>query len=65
MTSIPPAVQQVLLAQRAAQSQKVDIALLKKGLDAQKQTGDAAVALLENAVTLQKQIADGRIDVQA
>ncbi|MCG8653243.1 MAG: hypothetical protein MI861_25605 [Pirellulales bacterium] len=63
MTAIPPAVKQVLQARNEATRQQIDTALLKKNLDAQKQAGDAANALLEQTVNVQKQLANGRIDV--
>lgn len=65
MSSISPAVKQVLQARQESQNQQVQIALMKKNLDAQKQTGDAAVALLEQAVDVQRQLADGHLDVRA
>ncbi len=64
MSSIPPAVSQLLQARSEATRQKVDIALLGKSLDAQKQAGDAANALLEQAVEVQKQLANGHLDVR-
>ena len=65
MSSIDPAVSQVLLARDHAAQQKVDVALLAKSLDAQKQTGDSINALLKQVVDVQKQIAAGYLDVQA
>lgn len=65
MSSISPAVNQVLQAQSEATSQKIDMALLKKNLDAQKQAGDAVNSLLQQAVQMQKQLASGHIDVKA
>jgi len=64
MTSIPSSVRQVLQARGEATRQQVDVALLRKQLDAQKQTGDAVNALLEQAVIIQRQLADGHIDVK-
>jgi hypothetical protein len=65
MSSIPPAVNQLLQAQNNAVAQKIDTALLKKNLDAQQQAGDAVNALLEHAAEIQKQISAGRLDVKA
>lgn len=64
MSSIPAPVQQVLQAQNDAGRQQINTAILRKGLDHQKQTGDAINALLEQAVDVQRQIADGHIDVK-
>ncbi len=65
MSSIPAPVRQVLQARSDATNQQINTALLKKNLDAQKQAGDAAVALIEQAAQLQRQLADGHIDVKA
>ena len=65
MSSIPPAVSQLIRANNDAVRQKIDIELIAKSLDAQKQSGDATNALLEQAVDIQKQLAAGHIDVQA
>ena len=64
MSSIPGPIQQVLQARQDAGRQQIDTALLRKGLDTQKQTGDAINALLEQAVEVQRQLADGHIDVK-
>jgi hypothetical protein len=64
MTSISTPVAQVLAAQQDATKQQINTALLRKGLETQKQTGEAINALLEQAADLQKQLASGRIDVQ-
>ncbi|MEM6687861.1 MAG: putative motility protein, partial [Planctomycetota bacterium] len=45
--------------------QKVDIAVAKEQLDAQKQTGDAINQMLEAAVDVSRQISQGRLDVKA
>ena len=65
MSSIDPAVSQVLLAREHASRQQVDIALLSKSLDAQKQVGDSFNALIEQVVDVQKQIAAGYLDARA
>ena len=65
MSSIPAPVRQVLQAQNDATRQQVNTAVLRKSLDNQKQTGDAINALLEQAVEVQRQIADGHLDVKA
>ncbi|MEM9588041.1 MAG: YjfB family protein [Planctomycetota bacterium] len=64
MSAIPPAVQQVLTARNEATHQQIDTAVLKKTLDNQQQTGDAINQLLEQAVTVQKQLSQGRLDVR-
>lgn len=64
MSSIPAPVQQALQARNDATRQQVATAVARKSLDVQKQTGDAINALLEQAVNVQKQIADGHIDVK-
>ncbi len=64
MSSISPAVGQLLRAQNDAVRQQIDTTLLKKNLDAQKQAGDAANALLEQAVKVQEQISAGYLDVR-
>ena len=64
MSAIPPAVQQALRARNQATRQQIDTAIVRKGLDIQKQSGDAIVALLEQTAELQRQIADGYLDVK-
>ena len=64
MSSIPAPVRQVLAAQRDATNQQINTALLRKGLDAQQQAGDAINALLVQTVELQKQFANGHINVK-
>lgn len=64
MSAIPPAVQQTLHARSQATRQQIDAAIVRKGLDIQQQTGDALIALLEQTVDVQRQIADGHIDVK-
>ena len=65
MSGIDPAVSQVLLARDHAQRQQIDMALLAKGLDSQKQIGDSINALIEQVVDVQKQISAGYLDVRA
>ncbi len=64
MSSIPAPVQQALQARNDATQQQVATAVARKSLDVQKQTGDAINALLEQAVNVQRQIADGHLDVK-
>jgi hypothetical protein len=64
MSSIPPAVRQAMAAKNDALQQQVNTAIARKGLDAQQQAGDAINQLLEQAVSVQKQLAAGRIDVK-
>ncbi len=58
------AISDVLTAQSNASRQKVDFAVARKQLDAQRSQGDAAIALLEQAVNVQKQLAAGHLDVR-
>ncbi|MDG2223669.1 MAG: putative motility protein [Rubripirellula sp.] len=64
MSSIPSVVQQTLNAQQQATQQKIDMAVIRKGMDVQKQTGQAINELLEQAVTVQRQLSEGRLDVR-
>jgi hypothetical protein len=43
---------------------QVDYAILGKTQQIQKQQGDAAVALVEQAVQVQEQLANGQLDVR-
>ena len=65
MSGIDPAVSQVVLAREHAQRQQIDMAMLAKGLDSQKQIGDSMNALIEQVVDIQKQISAGYLDVKA
>lgn len=65
MSSIPAPIRNVLQARNDATRQQIDTALMRKSLDSQKQTGDAINALLEQAVEVQRQIANGHLDVKA
>ena len=65
MSSIDPAISQVLLAREHAQNQQINLAVLAKGLDAQKQVGDSINAMIEQVVDVQKQISAGYLDVKA
>jgi hypothetical protein len=64
MSSIPAPVRQVIAAQNDATRQQINTAIARKSLDAQQQAGDAINQLLEQAVSAQKQLADGHIDVK-
>lgn len=64
MPSISAPVQQVLQARQEATNQQVGTAVAKKQLDSQQATGDAINAMLEKAVSVQKQIASGHLDVK-
>ncbi|MEM9646218.1 MAG: hypothetical protein AAF989_14605 [Planctomycetota bacterium] len=61
-SAIPPAVAQAVQAQKAADQQKIGIAVLAKQLDATKQAGEAINQLLAKA---QSQISTGKLDVHA
>jgi hypothetical protein len=45
--------------------QQINISLMRKSLDVQKQTGDAINSLLEQAVEIQRQLANGHLDIKA
>lgn len=64
MSAIPAPVQQVLNARQQATALKINTAVLGKQLNAQKQIGDAINQMLEQNVVAQKQLANGRLDVQ-
>ena len=64
MSSIHPAVASVLNARNDATQQKVQMAVIAKGMDVQQQTGDAINAMLEQAKQVQTQIASGHLDVR-
>ena len=64
MSAIPAPVQQVLAARQDATASKINMQLLGKQLDVQKQIGDSINQLLEQTVVAQKQIANGRLDVR-
>jgi hypothetical protein len=64
MSSIPAPVRQVLQARNDATRQQINTALMRKSMDVQQQTGEAINALIEQAVQVQRQIADGHIDVK-
>jgi hypothetical protein len=61
------AVDQLLAAQTAAvqTDQKIDVAIAKKELDAQKQTGEAMIQLLQQAVAISKGGNSTNVDIQA
>jgi predicted XRE-type DNA-binding protein len=64
MSSIPSVVQQALEVRHQATQQQIDMALARKTLDVQQQTGEAINSLLQQAAILQQQLAEGRIDVR-
>lgn len=64
MSAIPSPVQQVLQARQDATRSKIDMALLGKQLDVQQQTGDAINHMLREIVDVQKQLANGHIDIR-
>lgn len=65
MPSIPAPVQQVLAARQDATAAKINMEVLGKQLDSQKQVGDSINQLLEQTAIAQKQIANGHLDVKA
>jgi len=58
------AINDMIQARADSTQQKVAIAVAVKQLDAQKQQGDAAIKLIEQAVLAQRQLASGRLDVK-
>lgn len=57
----------VAAASAVKQSQlqnQIDFAVAGKTLQAQKQQGEAAVQLIEQAAQIQEQLANGRLDVE-
>ena len=64
MSSIPNAVTQVLRSREAAAAQQVQMALLRKRLDTQQQTGEAINQLIEQAVEIQRQLSENRLDIR-
>ena len=53
MSTISPAVSQLIQANNGATRQQIGMALMAKNLDVQKQAGDAVNALLEQALEVQ------------
>lgn len=64
MSAIPAPVQQVLAARQNATASKINMEVLGKQLDSQKQIGDSINQMLEQTVIAQKQIANGHLDVR-
>ena len=64
MSSISRPVQHVLEARNEALRQQIDTALVKKGLDSTRQTGEAINQLLAQSVEIQRQLAAGHLDVK-
>lgn len=63
MSAIPAPVQQVLAARQNATAAKINMEVLGKQLDTQKQIGDSINQLLQQSAIAQKQIANGHLDV--
>jgi len=64
MSTITPAVKQVLQARRDSTLMKIDMALLGKQLDSQKETGESINAMIREIADVQQQINRGHIDVR-
>lgn len=64
MSAIPAPVQQVLAARQNATASKINMEILGKQLDSQKQIGDSINQMLEQTAIAQKQIAKGHLDVR-
>ncbi len=58
------AISELIQAKADATNQKIAFAVAAKQLNAQRQQGDAVVNLVEQAVTMQRQLAAGRLDVK-
>lgn len=58
------AISELIQAKADATNQKIAFAVAGKQLDAQRQQGDAMVDLVEQAATMQRQLAVGRLDVK-
>jgi len=58
------AISDLIQAKSAATNQKIAFAVAGKQLNAQRQQGDAMINLVEQAVSMQKQLAAGRLDVK-
>ena len=65
MSSIPPAVSAALNVQQQSTAAKISFAVAAKQLDAQQQAGDTINQILESAVDVSRQIAEGHLDVRA
>ncbi len=50
--------------QRQQVANRIGFAIVRKSLDTQRQQGQAAVELIDQAAQLQDQLASGRIDVR-
>jgi hypothetical protein len=59
------AISDLIQAKAEATNHKIAFAVAGKQLSAQRQMGDAMVNLVEQAATMQKQLAAGRLDVKA
>lgn len=64
MTTLSPAVTKTLEAQKDAMASKINVALLGQQLDAQQEIGDAINQMVKQVVDVQKQLANGHIDVR-
>ena len=64
MSPISGPVADVLIAKKAAVSQQIDVAVAGKRIEQTEKSGHAMVSLIENAVLIQQQLAEGRLDVR-
>jgi len=58
------AISDLIQAKADSTNQKIAFAVAGKQLNAQRQQGDAMINLVEQAVSMQKQLAAGRLDVK-
>ena len=58
------AISELIQAKADSTNQKIAFAVAGKQLNAQRQQGDAMINLVEQAVSMQKQLAAGRLDVK-
>ena len=64
MSAITGPVADQLIAQRANIAQKIDVAIVRKQLDVQQQTGQTINQLIEQTAVATKQIREGYLDVK-
>jgi len=62
--SADQAISDLIQSKSNAAQTKIAFAVAAKQLDSQRSQGDALVALVEQAATVQKQIAAGKLDVR-
>ncbi len=65
--NVPPAISQLIqtLGEQSQAESKIAYAVAGKQLQAARQTGEAVIQLLEQAVDVQSQLASGKLNVRA